>query len=241
MGLDAVELVLRTEDEFGITLSDDEAAAATTVGDLYSLVLSKLNVTPGCLTSKAFYLTRRALVESLQIPRRSIRPATPLSPLLPDESRRTQWQQIRERIGLATPPLRIPALLKQDLYKRAFVLSSIAAVVLCITALSQGWKPLAVIFLSCVFWIALTIGSISFLQRLSVPRFATELPADTAGELARVVLSLNYDHFAPPEAAAKPTDEDVWRRLVDIICDQLQVSRDRIVPNARFVDDLDVA
>ncbi|MGD0631828.1 MAG: hypothetical protein ABR987_21055, partial [Terracidiphilus sp.] len=60
MGLDSVELVLRTEDEFSIILSDDEAASAITVGDLYNLVLSKLDVTPGCLTSKAFYATRRA-------------------------------------------------------------------------------------------------------------------------------------------------------------------------------------
>lgn len=241
MGLDAVEIVLRTEDEFGITLSDDEAAAAITVGDLYNLVLSKLKVTPGCLTSKAFYLTRRALVESLKIPRRSIRPATPLSPLLPDESRRAQWEQIRERIGLAIPPLRIPAALKQDLYKRAFVLSSVVAAVLCIAALWQGWRPLLVIFLSCVIWIALSMGGIPLVERLSALRLASELPADTAGELARVVLNLNYDHFAPLEAPAKPTNEDVWQRLVEIICDQLQVSPEEVVPNACFSDDLGVA
>ena len=70
---------------------------------------------------------------------------------------------------------------------------------------------------------------------------ATELPADTAGELARVVLSLNHEHFAAPEAAAKITNEDIWRRIVDIVCDQLQVDRAEVVPNARFVDDLGVS
>ena len=40
---------------------------------------------PGCLTSKAFYMTRRALVDALGIPRRSIRRSTKLSPRLPDE------------------------------------------------------------------------------------------------------------------------------------------------------------
>ena len=76
MGLDAVEIVMRTEDEFSISISDDEAGAAATVGDLYRVVLAKLDVTPGCLTSKAFYTTRRALVGSLGVPRRSIRPST---------------------------------------------------------------------------------------------------------------------------------------------------------------------
>lgn len=45
MGLDTVELVLRTEDVFGIDLPDEECAQIITVGDLYRAVLSKLNLT----------------------------------------------------------------------------------------------------------------------------------------------------------------------------------------------------
>jgi len=46
MGLDAVEIVLRTEELFVITIGDDEAAAVRTVGDFYNLICSKMNVTP---------------------------------------------------------------------------------------------------------------------------------------------------------------------------------------------------
>jgi hypothetical protein len=46
MGLDAVEIVLRTEDLFAITLTDDDAAAVRTVGDVYRLICSKLGVIP---------------------------------------------------------------------------------------------------------------------------------------------------------------------------------------------------
>ena len=46
MGLDAVEIVLRTEDLFGLHIEDSEAAAVRTVGDFYRLLCSKLNVTP---------------------------------------------------------------------------------------------------------------------------------------------------------------------------------------------------
>ena len=46
MGLDAVEIVLRTEELFAITIEDHEAASALTVGELYRLVCSKLSVTP---------------------------------------------------------------------------------------------------------------------------------------------------------------------------------------------------
>lgn len=44
MGLDAVEIVLRTEEFFGIVIEDEEAASVRTVGDLYRLVCSKLEV-----------------------------------------------------------------------------------------------------------------------------------------------------------------------------------------------------
>ena len=44
MGLDAVEIVLRTEEVFSIELPDSECAQIRTVGDLYVAILNKLNL-----------------------------------------------------------------------------------------------------------------------------------------------------------------------------------------------------
>jgi len=44
MGLDTVEIVLRTEETFDVDLPDDECGRVATVGDLYRLVLSKLQL-----------------------------------------------------------------------------------------------------------------------------------------------------------------------------------------------------
>jgi len=44
MGLDTVEIVLRTEETFNVDLPDDECGMVVTVGDLYRLVLSKLEL-----------------------------------------------------------------------------------------------------------------------------------------------------------------------------------------------------
>jgi acyl carrier protein len=46
MGLDSVEVVLRTEELFAITIPDDEAGRVRTVGDLYQLVCAKLDLAP---------------------------------------------------------------------------------------------------------------------------------------------------------------------------------------------------
>jgi len=241
MGLDAVEIVMRTEDEFSITISDEEAETAATVGDLYRIVLAKLNVAPGCLTSRSFYRTRRALVEVLGVPRHSIRPSTRLAPLLSDQMRREQWSELGHDLGLKMPALRIPSAVRQGLYRYALFFASVPAILAFWTGLSRNWNGLAVVSLTVVLWITLLWAGFSAIEWFATPRLANELPADTAGELARVVLSLNQDTFQPAQHAGPETNEDVWRRLVEIICDQLQIERDGVVPNARFVDDLGVS
>lgn len=44
MGLDTVELIIRAEETFGVELPDYECSLIITVGDLYRLVLDKLNL-----------------------------------------------------------------------------------------------------------------------------------------------------------------------------------------------------
>jgi acyl carrier protein len=44
MGLDIVELVMRTEETFAIEIPDDEAEQIRTVGDLYRTVLIHLDI-----------------------------------------------------------------------------------------------------------------------------------------------------------------------------------------------------
>lgn len=190
MGLDSVELVLRIEEEFSIELPDGEIMDTRTVGDLYRVVLSKLETTPSCLSSKAFYRVRTALVECLGLPRRSIRPSTPLDSLIPRTSLIKEWQKIADHSGLALPPLK-----RRKRWSDAFL------------------GPFA----------------------------SSPYTIQTAGDLATIVLTLNYDELSSkPEQRPKLTSEDVWKKLVDIFCDQLQLDPDQVVPDATIVDDLGV-
>src|SRR5664280_544509 len=60
MGLDAVELVMAVEEKFGISISDEEASNAPTVGDLEKLVRARLEIADAdsCLSQRAFHLIR---------------------------------------------------------------------------------------------------------------------------------------------------------------------------------------
>jgi acyl carrier protein len=44
LGLDAVEIILRTEEVFAVDLPDNECSKVNTVGDLYRLVLEELKL-----------------------------------------------------------------------------------------------------------------------------------------------------------------------------------------------------
>jgi len=241
VGLDSVELVLRLEEEFSISIADEEAADSLTVGDIYHLILSKIQVAPGCVTRRAFYLTRRALIDTLGVTRRSIRPASPLSPLFPEPARRKQWDEMAESMGLTVPPLRLHHDLKQEVYMSAFGVSAVVAILAPILTAIFLSVPLGItaFVLAFVLWIALGIALCGLLLRLNRPR-ATELPADTAGELAQILLGLNQEHFEASAQKTPLTDEQVWLKVVDIFADQLQIAREEIVPNATINGDLEV-
>lgn len=107
MGLDYVELIMAIEDGFQIHIEDDEANNVSTVGDLRNLVVAKLEgpESQRCLTSAAFYRTRRGIAESLGIDRRQIRPSTSLETLLPRSDRPEKWRSIQRAMELELPDL----------------------------------------------------------------------------------------------------------------------------------------
>ena len=243
MGLDAVELVMRTEDEFGITLTDDEAGSIRTVAELYQLVLSKLDVTPSCLSSKAFYRTRQALITCLQVPRREIRPSSDLESLIPEATRRQQWSEIAEHLKLEFPHLQYPARWRQRFFRIGGLISAIV-VLTCSKFMLRAYPGFISVFALWIpafaVWMLLLMAVNSAFKRWATS-LQTELPCQTAGELSRLILSSNYEFFSPTAVQnTTMSKEYVWKKLVDIICDQLQVRPDEVVPNARFAEDLGV-
>jgi acyl carrier protein len=243
MGLDGVELLMRIEEEFSIDLPDDEVSSVRTVGDLYEVVLSKLKTTPDCFSSKAFYRTRRTLVDSLGVPRRSVRPSTYLDTLFPDTSRYQLWNQISTNIGLTIPNLRHSLQWKN----RFKILSALITTAFVLTAL---WPIIhfnlypansMVFFLFWFFvWILIFGFSYQALFKLT-PFLASELPVTSVGDLARVVLTLNSNIFSQSvECDAKLSRDTVWIKLVEILCDQQGLAPEEIIPNATIVEDLGI-
>jgi hypothetical protein len=251
MGLDSVELVMRIEEEFSIDLPDAELESTRTVGDLYELVLSKLKMTlaADCLSSKAFYRTRRAIVDSLRLPRRSIRPSTPLDQLVPKQVRRAQWGKITKKIELNFPRLVHPKRWKPIFLSSSMIWATIVillfiGIVLKVAAHSIFvflFGSTIVFCVGFVFWILIFVITDVLLRRYT-PFLCTEFPVSTVGDLASMVLTMNYLHFSPATDGKQIfSKEYVWERLVFIFCDQLQIDPEAVVPDATIVDDLGVS
>jgi len=225
MGLDTVELLLAVEDTFQIHIEDEEAGRVATVDDLHQLVLSKLVGPSACLTSIAFYRTRRAFVDSLGIDRHQVRTWTLLELLLPREGRREKWRRIQSRLKLKLPHLAHPAWMQ---ILSIFVGASLTAV----PAMYAGIRGIWLIALGLIgFFIGL------FLPQLA-PWLASDFPNDdiTIGDLARDVLAANYKQLAAEVGGA--SKRDVWETLCRVIVDQTGVDKELVKPGAFLAETL---
>jgi hypothetical protein len=243
MGLDGVEIILRVEEEFAISLEDDELFTTKTVGELYALVLSKLETTPSCLSSKAFYVTRKVLTEVLHVSKRSMRPSTHLAEFFPEETRRARWQQVAYESGLEFPRLLHSYSQKVNLRTTSVIAASLLLAGTWIAGGIAGWHPslsFGIFGLGSVFWIiSFALFDNLLIRWTSLLR--NEIPVVTAGELSTMVLVMNPDAFSAPQCGPPVlTKEGVWAKLVQIFCDQQGLSPQEIVPEARIVQDLGI-
>jgi acyl carrier protein len=236
MGLDTVELVMEVEDRFHIHISDADAEAIVTVGDLHEYVCKVLALqVPGrCLTRPMFHRLRRYFIDALGVERRGVRPATPVAQLVPGRrNRRRLWGEFRER-DVNLPPLQLNPEAAASVASLAglSILGMITGVVTGLSFASGAAFVIGVV-------VALSSAVLAWLVSVTARPFAAELPAgcETMAELTRTAV-LNDRRSAAADAG------DVWSRssvdeeLRKIIVEQLGVKPEQVRPEARFIEDL---
>jgi hypothetical protein len=238
MGLNEDELVLRIEDEFGITIADEEAGCVRTAQDFLALVLSKLEPSEAGLEAMVFYRTRKALAEALGTPSRAIGPLTRLDGLMPLETRVAQWKRLSRRSGLVFPRLTHP-----KRWKDRFLLISMAAAAVPVIALwwslhVLGWLPGILMYLftgpAFVAWFVL-ISRINQNMLILTPGLANEIPFRTAAELSMSVLALNEGVFEGAAENVEVDEQVVWKRVAEVVGRELKIDPLMVSPNMRVV------
>lgn len=235
MGLDSVELVMAVEEEFAIHIEDEEAGKLMTVGDFYNLVLAKLHGegTKRCLTSAAFYRTRRGFVDGLGMNRRAISPSTALEAILPRVDRRANWQRLQSATDIHIPDLEFPTWLQLSFVAFGMMMSFATTAAIYHRL---GFQLGAVYGL-----IALVVGGLIAAMLTKLSKFAAvAFPhrAVTVGDLSRDVLAANHAQLAA--AVGGWNKKEVWEALCRVIVNQTGVDREKVKPEARIVKDLGV-
>jgi acyl carrier protein len=238
MGLDGVELVMATEERFGIEITDEEATAVRTVGDLIQLVTGKLAVAneSTCFTRKAFYLLRRTLMRITQAPRASIRPGTAIQTLPEADDSKQFWQRLQTELGARNwPELQYPGPISFAI-GTASILIFAGALWGCLRLTSFGmWTWL--------FGLAFALAaSILFAEQVArvTASLRTEIPdsRQTVGALANLIVNRNPELIAV--SREQWTQERIRLCLKEVISEQLGLPMEKLHDNARFVQDLGV-
>ncbi len=100
MGLDAVEMVMRYEETFGIDIPDKDVEKILTPSEMIEYLARRLAAPASsteCLQQRTFYLLRKKSNEVLGFPRKEFRPDTPLKLLGSQENAR--WDELRHAVG----------------------------------------------------------------------------------------------------------------------------------------------
>jgi hypothetical protein len=232
MGLDAVELVMEIEEEFGISIAEDEVVYFRTLGNIHDYLLEKCEGRKrlDCPTRSAFYRLRRVMGVVLNVEPRSLQPTTPLLPLLGPRGRRHKWMRLQRDLALELPPLenRAGAGVGWGMLIAAVGCLIMAAVltrdpfVACAAAMVGLLPGVLLGYVVGVCWTP-TVG----------------LTYRTVGGLARGLVTLNDEEFRASEEPSTENDS-VWGRLCDVLVRQLDVRREILHRETCLAEDLGV-
>jgi hypothetical protein len=109
MGLDGVEIVMRTEETFGIEIPNEVAARLLTPAALVDYVAANvpLKATDACLSQQMFYRLRRGFRSQLKALSSTFELDTPLKEILHKDQWPQVWAAIRAEVGEPEWPVSI--------------------------------------------------------------------------------------------------------------------------------------
>lgn len=244
MGLDAVEIVMEMEEEFDLTIPDSEAQEIETVGDLYRYVLGRLGLdddppatpvtlaVPGepCPNLVVFHRLRRSLMHACGIARGAVKPSADLADLLPIRRREENWRRLEQSLGVRLPWL---APNEFDLGTRALCNGLLA--IACATAYLAYAFDWTYILLASLLTIPLLWAYLSRPEPREFPDGFETVGAAVHTLAATRPNLLGRQRIRADDRAAL----SVWRRICEIISEQLDVRMDQLTEETHFVRDLD--
>jgi hypothetical protein len=243
MGMDFVEFNMRIEEEFDIEVTNDDLHSIVrdrdiVVGDYYTLLLKKLHFRDvgrySVRLNYSLWIKLRATIHSVaHASLDDIRLSTLLEELFPRQTRRGDWEALRD-----ASPYRIRGL---DYPRWVRILGFLLALTWGVIEGFQIWQ----FQVARTLWVVLGIFALwmlfetyaKTLWMLAPLRHGFPSGMKTVKDLCRNVLSANYSEIC--NEADIPLDDravKVWEKLTEILAET--VDRDAISFRSRMVKDL---
>lgn len=113
LGIDSEDLedmIFRIEKSFEIRFEKNELAHVKTYGEFCDAINEKISLehSDSCTSQQAFHKIRKAIINSCELGRDEMTPATLLKDIFPRKSRKAQIKKIEKRLGFNLPILRPP-------------------------------------------------------------------------------------------------------------------------------------
>lgn len=217
MGLDTVELVFAFEDEFGITINDEDTEHLTTPAAVTDYIMARVRtrVDEACPSQVGFYRIRAILIRAFGFPRNQISPQTLWSQLFTSDLQ-TQWRKLEQEINVP----RFPRLQRSPAFFLSTVFFLPALFALLGIKVGLSWSISLLVFLILVL-----------LANSVTSKYGTLIPKgyETVSSLIPFVACGNDIVWAREEVLAK---------IITITSVQLGIPPEKIHADSRFVQDL---
>jgi acyl carrier protein len=232
MGLDSVEILMKVEETFGISIPDEEAQKIVTIGDFHNAVWRHLNGKQSntCKTQHLFYTLRKSIADEFGYSPQQLTLAVSPETIFPKVNRRDAYATFADRVHLKLPPLVLTDAWQKLLVSVAIVtvVGGFAVATVLMTIFDYGKWTLLI----PVMGIVLT----SLLSKLIEPKRII-IEDSTVRDFINRVLAINY--------ATMVTDEGTNRREMEmvinqVIADMAGLPIDEITPDKRIGNDLGI-
>jgi acyl carrier protein len=233
MGFEQLDMIIRTENNFGIAFDDAELIKISTVGEFYQLILSKLS--PGnstiCLTSHTFYRIRKVLMDVFGLPRHSIKPIVRLENIIPKAFIYLHWKNLEIKLGLKLPTLQRPQWM-ETLFSVSVLLVILLAIVLGIGRFVHPLIAWAVGFMS--FPLLVLENRLTQEWQIIFPKHINDL-----GKLVKIVLQRNFSTINKDIKSCNK--KEILELLILQLEDQFGIPADKIKMDSRIAEDLGIS
>lgn len=227
MGLDLVEMVMGFEEAFGISIPDKDAITLQSPRLVMDYMEKRLTLaaTAPCLSQRAFYLLRAAVVNDFGVERAEVRPDARWDVLLPRTIRRRAWDRMRQ---LVPTPEWLPL-------NRPRILSAAIGITASVVAVFVWAQPLAILSAPLAFLAAIGFAYLALLAT----RPLQVIPPDNVATVGALT-----EHLAALAPAALKQSARQWTRseiestVRAVVRHQLGI--DEFSDDANFVRDLGV-